>query len=47
MQVFVRVINAELLKTVLCKIFETEDIENRDRGRLFSALVDYVVDAGD
>lgn len=47
LQVLVRVVDTQLLETVLRESFEAEDVEDRNGGRLLRALVDDVVDARD
>lgn len=47
LQVLVRVVDAQLLETVLRESFEAEDVEDRNGSRLLCALVDDMVDACD
>lgn len=47
LQVLVRVVDTQLLETVLCEIFKAEDVEDRNGGCLLRALVDDMVDTRD
>lgn len=47
LQILVCVIDAQLFKTVLREILETEDIEDRNGSCLFRALVNDMIDTCD
>jgi len=47
LQVLVRIVDAQLLETVLREILKAEDVEDRNGGGLLGAFIDDVIDARD
>lgn len=44
LQILVRIIDAQLFKTVFCEIFEAEDVQDRNGSCLFGALINNMID---